>query len=480
MKHSKQLFLLFISTLITFSAVAQSTLKERLTKHVYTLASDSLQGRKTGTVYAEKAADYIINEWTKETTHVYPDTVFSYTFGEDNIYRNVVNIIHGSDENLKDEYIVVGAHYDHLGVQNDKIYNGADDNASGVAALIELGKELKSKQSQLKRSVVLVAFDAEEIGLVGSTDFVNSSFAADKNIKLMLSVDMVGWYKASGNVVYYGAGTIENGVDLIKNSKVVPSGLNVVTKKYEGNPFVATDTAPFAKNKIPTYAVTTGMKSPYHKPEDDAELIDYDGLTLITRHLTNLVEYAANKPDLEPTGRRANKHVEVQRFNIGVVGNIGSNSHRYTDGPVNGKNAFSYGIGLTTQLNFKRVFGIRPEVYFEQVRAKHPEGLIKTDNLTIPVSGAFQIVSGGAGVDFSLGGYYTYRFDGKQGENKIDFENKYNQEEFGLTYGFGVWMRPFKIGFTSRRALTNFTKYPNADNAHIRNRANYFTIGLVF
>lgn len=480
MKHSKKILLIFISILFAFSTVAQSPLKERLTKHVYTLASDSLQGRKAGSTQAEKAADYIINEWTKDTTHVYPDTVFSYTFGKDNIYRNIVNIIHGTDESLRYEYIVVGAHYDHLGVQNDKIYNGADDNASGVAALIELGKELKRNQSQLKRSVILVAFDAEEIGLIGSTHFINNTSAADKNIKLMFSVDMIGWYKASGKVVYYGAGTIKNGIDLIKNGKVVPNGLNVVTKKYEGNPFVATDTAPFAKNKIPTYAVTTGMKSPYHKPEDDAELIDYEGLTLITEHLTNLVKYAANKPELEPTGRLANKHVDVQLFNIGVVGNIGSNSHHYTDGPLNGKNTSSYGIGLTTQFNFKSKFGIRPEVHFEQVRAKHPEGLIKTDNLTIPVSLVFQAISGGTGVDFSLGGYYTYRFDGTQGENKIDFVNKYNREEFGINYGFGVWMRPFKIGFTSRRALTNFTKYPNADNAHIRNRANYFTIGLVF
>ena len=110
---------------------------------------------------------------------------------------------------MKNEYIVIGAHYDHLGVKKGEIYNGADDNASGVATLIELGKALKKNQSNLKRSVMLVAFDAEEIGLVGSKHFINHTSATDMDIKLMFSIDMVGWYKASGAVNYAGTGTIK-------------------------------------------------------------------------------------------------------------------------------------------------------------------------------------------------------------------------------------------------------------------------------
>lgn len=480
MKHFQKLLLIFFLISFSFSLSAQSTsLKENLTKHVYTLAADSMQGRKAGTVFASKAADYIINEWTNESTLTNPDTIFSYTFGENGKYRNVIKVLKGNDEKLRDEYIVIGAHYDHLGVKNNQIYNGADDNASGTAALIEIGKALAKRKSSLKRSVILVAFDAEEIGLVGSTHFINKTSASEKDIKLMISVDMVGWYKASGEVNYDGSGTIKNGKALLTNPAIVPDGLNVTTKKFENSLFTATDTQPFAIKGIPTLAVTTGMKSPYHKPEDDAELIDYDGLTLITEHLINLVEYVANDTEYESSGKVAKKHSNNQLFNIGLTANIGSNYHHYTAGSVDGKTTTSYGAGLVTQFNFG-IWGIRPEVHYDRIQAKHPDGKIATDNITIPLSLVLQTKESSAGFDWFAGGYYTYRFGGKQGDTAIDFQNIFNQTEYGLTFGFGFWVGPVKIGYTNRRALTNFTKEPNADNAHIRNRTNYFTVGIVF
>ena len=83
-------------------------------------------------------------------------------------YKNVVAVIEGSDPVLKDQYIVLGAHYDHLGVKKGQIYNGADDNASGSAAIIEIARALEPQRGSLKRSVVIAAFDAEELGLYGS------------------------------------------------------------------------------------------------------------------------------------------------------------------------------------------------------------------------------------------------------------------------------------------------------------------------
>ena len=84
----------------------------------------------------------------------------------------MVGVIEGSDPELKNEYIVLGAHYDHLGVRNGKVYNGADDNASGSAALIEVARELFSKRDSLRRSVIIAAFDAEELGLWGVQSLV--------------------------------------------------------------------------------------------------------------------------------------------------------------------------------------------------------------------------------------------------------------------------------------------------------------------
>lgn len=479
MTNKHILLTLVLFTLSFFVSKSQTSLTSNLEKHVYTLASDSLQGRAAGTIHAQKAANYIINEWTDSDTDIHPDTTFMYSFGENDKYQNIVKIITGNDEKLKNEYIVIGAHYDHLGVKKGEIYNGADDNASGVATLIELGKALKKNQSNLKRSVMLVAFDAEEIGLVGSKHFINHTSATDMDIKLMFSIDMVGWYKASGAVNYAGTGTIKNGKELLKNPNLIPAGLNVSVKNFERSIFTATDTQPFAIKGVPTLAVTTGTKSPYHKPEDDAHLIDYEGMTLITEHLINLIGHIANDTEFNASGKIAKKHRENQLFTFGITGNLGTNYHHYTAGATDGKTASSSGIGLMSQVNFGR-FAIRPEMYYEILNAKHPNGDISTNNLTVPISLVMQNMEGGAGVDVFLGGYYSYRFNGKQNGEKIDFVNTFNRNETGLTFGFGFQVKPFKIGFTSRQALTNFTQSPNSDNAHIRNRANYFTVSYVF
>ncbi len=479
MKISQKLLFISVFASFTFSVNAQSSLKTNLKKHVYALASDEMQGRGTGTEHALMAAEYILSEWSEEGAETDRDTTFIFPFGEGK-YNNVVRIIRGNDKNFSNEHIVIGAHYDHLGVKKGQIYNGADDNASGTAALIELGKILKKNQSKLKRNVVLVAFDAEEIGLKGSEVFIQSFTNDIDKVKLMMSIDMIGWYKASGEVSYSGSGTIENGKALLTNPQIVPKGLNVVTKNFEKSVFTATDTQPFAKMNIPTLAVTTGTKSPYHKPEDDAHLIDYEGLTLITEHIINLTEFLANDPNLASTGKIARKHIDKQPlFNIGVAANIGTNYHHYTDGPIDGKTTTSYGAGLVTQVNLGN-WALRPEVHYDRIQAKYPGGKIATDNLTIPLSLVLQVVDGGIGFDVFGGGYYTYRFGGKQGSEPIDFQNTFNRTEFGLTYGFGFWVRPFKIGFTNRRAMTDFTQIPNADDAHIRNRTNYLTISLMF
>ena len=478
LKFRKVLTFFFIFSTI-FSTNAQTALKERLEQHIYTLASDSLQGRKAGTEYAGMAAEYIVKQWNEIGIEPFFNNSFLQTFNSER-FQNVVGIIRGNDSVLKNEYIVVGAHYDHLGVNKDgDIYNGADDNASGVATLIELARELKHNQSDLKRSVIFIAFDAEEEGLFGSTYFTNYPDTPIENIKLMISIDMVGWYKVSGKVEYEGSGTIKDGKSMILSPQLVPAGLNVVVKNFENSIFTATDTESFALKGIPTLAVTTGLKSPYHKPEDDANLIDYDGMVLITAHLENLVKLIANDAHYASSGKVAKKHRGQQRLMFGISASIGSNYHYYTDGPVNGKSATSYNAGLMSQINFGK-FAIRPEVYYERIRAKHPAGTISTDNLTVPVSFVLQTVQRGMGADVFIGGYYSYRFDGKQGKEIIDFENTFNRNEGGLTYGFGLYVKPFKIGFTNRTALTNFTQNANADNAHIRNRTSFFTITYLF
>ncbi|MDR1898333.1 MAG: M20/M25/M40 family metallo-hydrolase, partial [Prevotellaceae bacterium] len=359
---------------------AQTTLKQRLEKHVYTLADDSLKGRHSGSTYGHKAAEYIVNQWKEIGIPPYQSDTYFQPFN--NNCKNIIGILHGNDSTLKNEYIIIGAHYDHLGFKLNNgdtiIYNGADDNASGVATLIELSRKLNEIRHSLQRSVILVAFDAEETGLNGSSHLADNPVVPLTNIKLMFSVDMVGWYKASGYVQYSGAGTIADSKNILLNSGLVPEGLHVVTQDFEKSLFTATDTQPFAQKGIPTLAVTTGLKSPYHKPEDDADLIDYDGMTLIVEHLANVVETVSKDRNYSASGKLASKHIKrnPKKILVGLSANLGSNYHYYTAGAVNGKAADSYGIGLMSQINMGQ-WAIRPEVYYEYVQAKYPAGTIR-------------------------------------------------------------------------------------------------------
>ncbi|MDR3220346.1 MAG: M20/M25/M40 family metallo-hydrolase [Dysgonamonadaceae bacterium] len=476
--------ILFITLIIAAMPViqAQTTLKERLEKHVYTLADDSLRGRKAGSTEGLRAANYIVNQWKEIGIASYKEDTYFQSFREK--YQNIIGIIPGNDPALKDEYIVVGAHYDHLGfkVENGDtiVYNGADDNASGVATLIELARKLKESQSSLQRSVILIAFDAEEIGLFGSKHFADNPVVPIEKIRLILSVDMVGWHKTSGYVKYAGAGTIKNGDQLLLNEKIIPEGLHVTTQNFEKSLFTATDTEGFAKKKIPTLAVSTGLKSPYHKPEDDAHLIDYDGMALITEHLLNFIQTVSQDANYQASGKLADKHQKDQpKVWFGISAAIGDNFHYYTAGALDGKPTASYGIGLLTQLNMG-MFAIRPEVYYEYLQAQHPDGKIKASKVSVPLNLVVQMTERMAGADFFIGGYYSYLFSGKQGNGTLDLTDIFYRNEGGLNYGCGLRVGPLRAGFSVKYGLTNFTRHKNADGAHIRNQATYFTLTYLF
>jgi len=463
--------------LLIFSAIpiayAQTTLNERLEQHVYTLASDSMQGRKAGTEHARMAAGYITNQWKEIGIEPFFDNAYLQPFGN-NWFQNVVGIIHGNDPVLKNEYIIIGAHYDHIGTNIfGRIRNGADDNASGVAALIELGRELKQNQSNLKRSVILIAFDAEEIGLIGSTYFINhweTSITDNKieNIKLMISIDMVGWYEASGKINYIGSGTIKNGNEIILNSPAIPAALNVAAKNFETNILVGTDTHAFAFKRIPTLNVTTGLKSPYHTSRDEAHLIDFNGMALIVEHLKNFIETISQEIDFEPSGRIAKKHKPRRCVDIGVSAHFGMTNNSYT-ADNNDKNVYGFflGAGFSPQINLG-IFAIRPELHYDYIRVQYPFGTINENNLTVPLNLVLQTPDHWfTGADIFFGGYYSYCLNDKQGG------------EAGLTFGLGSYLKPFKIGFTCRIPLTDFRQSANINDAHIK-KSMFYSIVYTF
>ena len=415
------------------------TRQERLTEHVYYFASDSLKGRAAGSADAAKAAAYIIDEYeSMGLKPFYDDWYLPFSRGGKN-YADVVAVLEGNDPVLKNQYIVVGAHYDHLGVKNGKIYNGADDNASGSASVIEIARALCANRDKLKRTVVIAAFDAEELGLYGSEALAVKMIDQDSlDVRLMMSVDMVGWYKAKNRLELEGVATIRNGRRLLQSEK-----LNLKLKDFETSVMTATDTEGFAKRQIPTIAASTGLKSPYHKPEDDAELIDYAGLDKVTDYLADVTLEAASDENFAASGKVAPKHREGnQILEVGLFLAEGNTQLLFPKAGFDGKSAFSWGGGLTAQLNFGRRshFGLKAEALYVQAKAKYPDEAnlyasalkYKGGELRVPVQLVYQ--GGGTGtLSLGFGGYYGWRL-------KTELASAYSirKEDYGLSWEVGM------------------------------------------
>lgn len=454
--------------------------RERLEKHVYFFASDSLKGRAAGSEDAAKAAAYIVHEYeSMGLKPFYDDWYMPFTRG-DKQYKNVVAVLEGNDPALKDQYIVVGAHYDHVGVRNGKIYNGADDNASGSAAVIEIARALCANRDQLKRTVVIAAFDAEEIGLYGSGALAKKMIDEDKlDVRLMMSVDMVGWYKADNRLTLEGVSTIRNGRKVLRSEK-----LNLKFKDFETSVMTATDTEDFAKRQIPTIAASTGLKSPYHKPEDDAELIDYDGLDKVSDYLSDVTLKAASDAGFAPSGKVARKHRDGHPIlEAGLAFVIGSNSLEFPKAAFDGKPGFTYGGGLSAQLNFGRHshFGLKADALYLQTKSRYPdETNLYTSSLKytgselrVPVRLILQEGFGGERLFVGFGGYYGHRF-----KTSLPISQTIRKDDYGISAEVGA-----KVGRVGLSGLWMATLAPffEGDTApSVRQNTGLFKLSFDF
>ena len=216
-------------------------------------------------------------------------------FGKE-IATNMIGFIEGNDPVLKDEYIIVGAHFDHLGLGGRRsgslnpdtliIHNGADDNASGTAGILELSYKFISNRHLLKRSVLVICFDAEEKGLLGSKYYVKNPARNISNTAMMVNMDMVGRLNDSP-VVLGGVGSSGNFVNIIEDAS------NRHTLEIETNmggmDFGRSDHASFYRENIPVLFFFTGAHEDYHKPTDDWDKIDYKGEKKILDFIYDLI-----------------------------------------------------------------------------------------------------------------------------------------------------------------------------------------------
>ncbi|SHI79948.1 Peptidase family M28 [Arenibacter nanhaiticus] len=310
MKSLKIYLTAVLGSMVLLSANAQQDITTaELKEHIEFLTSENKVGRYPGGKINRKIVKYIINDFKEAGI---PPFSKSYTqkfkaqlrFKEGDAPKgkaktwNVIGFIEGNDDKLKHEYVVLGAHYDHLGMgggpstKSDKIaiHYGADDNASGTSALMEIGEKLKAHQSELKRSIILVAFGAEEQGLLGSKFFVDNPIVPISQIKLMVNMDMIGRLNSENHIYMGGAGTFPGGVELMKELGP-PLGL---TPLVHAGSVGGSDHVSFFKKNISVLGLHTGGHPQYHTPEDTIEFINFEGQKRVSEYIFQAIMKVAS------------------------------------------------------------------------------------------------------------------------------------------------------------------------------------------
>jgi aminopeptidase YwaD len=210
---------------------------------------------------------------------------------------NLNAFVEGSDPVLKNEYIVIGAHYDHIGYGGPtsmhtasgkpQIHNGADDNASGVAVMIEMARKIA--ESPLKRSVIFSSFSSEELGLLGSAYFTKHPPVSLDKIVTMINLDMVGRMK-DNELTAFGASSGDLFANIIDSLDVI----DTLSIKKVNDAYGPSDHASFVVNNIPVVMFFTGIEEDYHTPNDDADKINYNGMVMAAKYIYNFVESVGN------------------------------------------------------------------------------------------------------------------------------------------------------------------------------------------
>ncbi|HUW93329.1 MAG TPA: M20/M25/M40 family metallo-hydrolase [Bacteroidales bacterium] len=211
---------------------------------------------------------------------------------------NVVMKLPGTG--LKNEYVIVGAHFDHLGMGGPGsssraldtigIHHGADDNASGVALMIEIAEKLAADKKGHQRSIIFVAFTGEEMGLLGSKYFVENMGINPKDVNLMVNLDMVGRMKEGNNVQVGGVGTAAG----LRDSVIAYTDTTLLSLSFTEEGYGPSDHSSFYGKEIPVLFITTGAHLDYHTPFDTSDKLNYAGIVRIGNLFTEVISAAAN------------------------------------------------------------------------------------------------------------------------------------------------------------------------------------------
>jgi hypothetical protein len=293
------------------AAHADSTVIQR---DIEFLASDRLEGRLAGTPGNDSAAAYLARRYRSlGLTELAPGYLqpFDALSAQDahmgrtqpRPTQNVVALLRGRDPALRDEYIVIGAHFDHLGRSpmfamdpeaGDAIRNGADDNASGTAAVLDLARLLKANPP--RRSVIFVNFSAEELGVLGSSWFVNHPPVPIERMVAMLNFDMVGRLR-NDKLIVYGTSTATELKAIVDSANAAPAGGTAMFRiSGGGDGYGPSDQSSFYAKDIPVLHFFTDLHEDYHRATDDADKINAGGEARVVDLALRVARVIADRP----------------------------------------------------------------------------------------------------------------------------------------------------------------------------------------
>lgn len=335
----------------------------RVSESVFELSKDDYLGRVVGSESEKKAAIYIRNQFKKlkldtilPTGYLHPfESTFFYKSSSDSTIeiplksQNVIGFLN----NRASTTILIGAHYDHIGRNEfnlskdvsgkSEIHNGADDNASGVAAVIEIAQVLSNNGITEKSNYIFACFSGEEIGLIGSKEA--SSLLIDSlkwSIDAMINLDMIGRMDSLNRLYVGGVGTSAHFKSILENNK--PAHFQLILDSSGIGP---SDHSSFYLKSVPVLFFFTGTHADYHKPTDDFEKINLISLVEIINYLNSIIREISCVESLDflktrqlETTKRAKTTVA-----LGIIPSYQNNSNGLQiDGVVSGKTAHKIGI----------------------------------------------------------------------------------------------------------------------------------------
>ncbi|MCI2228658.1 M28 family peptidase [Polaribacter sp. MSW13] len=324
------LFLIFFCFLISCKPAIEQ--EARIKEDATFLASDKLEGRQTGTKGEKAAAEYIQKRFKEldlqpkgTTSFLQPFTFKPKTNPHEQVKFDVNgdgtitgNNVIGFIDNKAENTVIIGAHYDHLGYGGEgslyrdsikAIHNGADDNASGVAVLLNLAAKLKKKNTN--NNYLFITFSGEEMGLLGSNYFVKNPTIDTKKVSYMINMDMVGRLKKDSALAVYGTGTSPIFKQTLKSHN---ENFKLIQQESGVGP---SDHTSFYLADIPVLHFFTGQHEDYHKPGDDSEKLNYEGMETISNYIFNIITDLNDNGKL-PFRKTKNESEETPRFKVGM------------------------------------------------------------------------------------------------------------------------------------------------------------------